>query len=143
MKKVTQFATLVAITTVLIGCSKKEAPKDSKGKSAELVLMDTYKLILQKKYDEAKKNFSPKFIEEFVTTKKTTFEAYASKDTKGWKVEWLKTKVMGNDYNDKMWRVKIIPDQGKGAQNGPGIVHDFYIIDGTWKIVFWNNYPKS
>ena len=34
-------------------------------------------------------------------------------------------------------------DEGKGAGNGPGIVHDFYQIDGVWKIVFWNHYPKT
>ncbi len=50
---------------------------------------------------------------------------------------------MGNDYNDDLWRVKIIPDEGEGAGNRPGIVHDLYRIDGKWEIVFWNHYPKT
>ncbi len=99
-------------------------------------------LILKGKYAEAQNNFSPEFIKEFVTTKNTTFVEYAS-NTNGWKVEWLKTKLVGNKYNDEMWRVKIIPDEGKGNRNGPGIVQDLYLIDGVWKIVFWNHYPKS
>lgn len=105
-------------------------------------MMETYVQILEGKYEEAQNNFSPAFIEEFVTTKDTTFVEYCSM-TKGWKVEWLKTKLMGNDYNDDVWRVKIIPDEGKGNMNGPGIVQDFYIIDGAWKIVFWGHYSKS
>ena len=105
--------------------------------------METYVLILNEKYEEAKNNFSPEFIETIVTKNNPTFVEYARKYTKNWKVEWLKTKLVGNNYNDNVWRVKIIPDEGKGALNGPGIVQDFYIIDGAWKIVFWGDYPES
>ncbi len=137
-----QSFTLLAAILFLMACSVKEPPKDSNGKTPQQVIMDTYLLILKGKYAEAQNNFSPEFIKEFVTTKNTTFVEYAS-NTNGWKVEWLKTKLVGNKYNDEMWRVKIIPDEGKGNRNGPGIVQDLYLIDGVWKIVFWNHYPKS
>ena len=66
-----------------------------------------------------------------------------NRSTEGWQASRLTTGLVGNDYNDDLWRVKIIPDEGKGKNNGPGIVQDLYMIDGVWKIVFWNHYPKS
>ena len=104
--------------------------------------MDSYVLILERKHAEAEKNFSPAFIEELITSKNTTFVEYCSM-TDGWKVEWLKTKLMGNEYNDDVWRVMIIPDEGKGKENRAGIVQDLSMIDDVWKIVFWGHYPKS
>ena len=81
---------------LLTGCSVKEAPTDSNGKTPQQVLMETYVLIVEGKHDEAKNHFSAEFIKEFVTDKNMTFADYCS-NTKGWKVEWLKTKVVGND----------------------------------------------
>ena len=134
---------IIALASILTltGCSTKEAPIDSSGNKPDQVLLDTYKLIVDGKFDEAQKNFSPDYIETFITSKNTTFEEYCSK-TKGWTSESLKTEVMGNDYNDNLWRVKIYSEIN-GSQNGPGIVQDLYIIDGEWVIVFWNHYPKS
>ena len=119
-----------------------QPPLDSKGHSPEDVLLSTYKQILKGDYSSAQESFSQAFIEEFVTTKNITFEEYCN-PTEGWQEEWLKTKLMGNDYNDDIWRVKIIPDEGKGKHNGPGIVQDLRMTDGEWKIVFWGHYPKS
>jgi hypothetical protein len=33
--------------------------------------------------------------------------------------------------------------EGKGDENGPGMVMDTMIIDGRWKFVLWSNHPKS
>jgi len=135
---------LIIIITIflLTCCSTPEPPVDLNGNTPQKVLMDTYVLILEGKYEEAKTNFSPQYIEEIMTSKNITFIEYCS-NTQGWKVEWLKTKVVGNDYNENVWRVKLIPDEGKGKHNRAGIVQDLHIIDGYWKIVFWNHYPKS
>ena len=130
------------LITMFVGCATKEAPLDSQGKSPQQVLLETYTLIIEGNYSEAEANFSPSFIDELITKNKSTFIEYCG-NAKDWKVEWLKTKVMGNDYNDNVWRVKIIPDEGKGSHNGPGIVQDLSIIDGMWKIVFWGHYKKS
>ena len=75
---------------LLTGCGAVEAPADFIGNTPQTVLLDTYKLIVNGDYDEARKNFSDKFLEKFVTTKKIAFEDYCS-NTKGWKLEWLKT----------------------------------------------------
>ena len=133
---------VLTIALLIFGCSESKPPVDSNGNTPQQVLMETYTLILNGKYDQAQNNFSPEFIEELITKNNSTFTEYCS-NTDGWKVEWLKTKLVGNDYNDNMWRVKIIPDEGKGAENRPGIVQDLYLIDGVWKIVFWNHYPKT
>lgn len=132
----------LAAAACLTGCSPGEPPLDANGQTPQQVLMETYVQIVEGDYDEAQTHFGAEFLEEFVTGKNKTLAEY-SNNTAGWKTEWLKTKLVGNDYNDDMWRVKVIPDEGKGAQNGPGIVHDFYLIDGVWKIVFWNHYPKT
>ena len=142
MKNLYRAMLLLIAVFIMFGCGAKETPKDSNGLSPEQVLMNTYTLILDGKFEAAQKNFSPEFIEEMITKNKSTFVEYC-KNTEGWKKEWLKTKLVGNDYNDNIWRVKIIPDEGKGANNRPGIVQDLHIIDGTWKIVFWGHYPKS
>lgn len=142
MKKTIVFFVLLVAVPFLAGCSEDKPPLDANGKRPEQVLMDTYVLILNDEYEAAKSNFSPEFIEELITKNNSTFGEY-TRNTEGWKVEWLKTKLVGNDYNDNLWRVKIIPDEGKGANNRPGIVQDLYLIDGVWKIVFWNHYPKS
>lgn len=142
MKITCHSVVLLAPIIFLIGCGVKEAPLDTNGKTPQQVMMDTYVLILEGNYAEAQENFSAEFINEFITTKNTTFVDYCSM-TDGWKVEWLKTKLLGNDYNDNVWRVRIIPDEGKGNENRAGIVQDLHLIDGVWKIVFWGHYPKS
>lgn len=132
----------LAAAFLIAGCSAEQPPLDSEGKTPQQVLMETYTLILEEKYTEAEKRFSPEFVKALITDNKSTFVEYCN-NTKGWQREWLKTKLVGNDYNENLWRVKIIPDEGKGAHNGPGIVQDLYMIDGEWKIVFWQHYPKS
>ena len=132
----------VLATALLAGCQSATPPTDVDGKLPQDVMMETYVAVLEGRYAEAERRFSPAFVKTFMTDRNLTLEQY-TEYTRGWKVEWLRTELVGNDYNDAMWRVKIIPDEGKGAGNGPGIVHDFYQIDGAWKIVFWNHYPKT
>ena len=124
------------------GCGTPEAPLDKNGNKPSDVLLTAYTAVVNKDFDSAKLHFSDAFIKELITDKNISFEKYCENAT-NWQVSWLKTKPMGNDYNDNVWRAKIIPDEGKGAENGPGIVHDFHLIDGVWKVVFWGHYPKS
>ena len=137
----------LAAAFLLIGCGEKQAPLDSNGNTPQQVLLETYVLIAEGEYDKAKGNFSPKYIKDFITSKDLTFIDFHSNehgiDTRGWDVKWLKTVLAGNDYNDNVWRAKLIVDEGKGKHNRPGVVHDFHLIDGVWKIVFWGDYPKS
>lgn len=146
--KLTHLLIITFISAVfLIGCSTKEAPLDSNGKTPQQVLLETYVLITEGKYDKAELNFSPKYIKDFITGRNLTFIQFHSNkqgiDTRGWDVKWLKTSLKGNDYNKNVWRVKLVVDEGKGANNRPGVVHDLHLIDGVWKIVFWGDYPKS
>ena len=142
MRKIIQLFTVLATIFVLAACGTDAPPLDSNGKTPQQVLMDTYVLIVEGNFEAAEKNFSSQFLQEFVSSKQQTFAEYC-RDTSGWKKEWLKTILVGNDYNDQVWRVKIIPDEGKGKEKGPGIVQDLHIIDGVWKVVFWGHYPKS
>jgi len=133
--------------TLLLGCAPKEAPLDANGKTPQQVLLETYTLITQGNYEDAKRNFSERYIEELITSKGRTFVDFHSDsrgiDTREWKIEWLKTNLVGNDYNDNVWRANLDVDAGRGKGNPPGVVHDFYIIDGAWKIVLWSDYPGS
>ena len=56
MKTTSQLCIVLAATFVLLSCSTKEPPKDSTGTTPEQVLLDTYVLIVEGKYDEAQKN---------------------------------------------------------------------------------------
>lgn len=134
--------TMLITTFAIVGCGTAQPPLDSQNRTPEQVMIATYTSILEDHYDEAIRNFSHEFITEFVTSKEISFEEYCQM-TAGWQVEWLNTVLVGNDYNDDVWRVKIIPDEGKGKHNGPGVVQDLHIIDGEWKIVFWGHYPRS
>ena len=140
------FAMFFAVS-LLLGCSSQKAPIDRNGKTPQQVLLETYTLITQGKYVDAKKNFSDRYIEELITSKGRTFFDFHSDphgvDTRGWKIEWLKTNLIGNNYNDNVWRANLDVDAGKGKENPPGVVHDFHIIDGAWKIILWSVYPKS
>ncbi|KAA3636361.1 MAG: hypothetical protein DWP97_02935 [Calditrichaeota bacterium] len=133
---------LIMVCALVVGCSEKKAPLDANGKSPEQVLMETYVDILYENYNKAELNFAPEYVKELITDNGSTFREYC-KNTDGWKIEWLKTTLIGNDYNNDVWRVRIYPDEGKGKENRPGIVQDMHIIDGSWKIVFWNHYPES
>ncbi len=132
---------VVAALALLLGCSEKP-PADSQGRTPQQVLLETYELILDGQYARAQENFSPQFIQTLITNNNSTFVDYCG-NIKGWRSDWLKTKLIGNDYNDNLWRVKLIPDEGKGKHNRPGIVHDLYMVDGKWTIVFWGHYPKT
>ncbi|UCD68838.1 MAG: hypothetical protein JSW48_01660 [Betaproteobacteria bacterium] len=131
----------LAALTLLVGCAEKP-PVDSQGKTPQQVLMETYHLILDGQYARARENFSPHFIDALITNNNATFIDYCG-HVKGWRSDQLKTKLMGNDYNDKLWRVKLIQDEGKGEPSRQGILHDLYIVDGKWTIVFWGHYSKS
>ena len=97
MKKLIKQAIIISILLIL-GCTTKTAPLDSEGKSPEQVMMETYTMIVEGNLDGALANFSKEYIEEFLTSKNVTFEEYCSY-AKDWKVEWLRTELMGNDYN--------------------------------------------
>jgi len=147
MKQTCSLIVLFMMMIIIVSCSKQEAPLDSNGKTPQQILLETFVLITEGKYDEAKNNYSPDYIKEFISGKDLTFvEFHTNKrgiDTTGWEVKWLKSNLIGNDYNDNVWRAEIVVDEGKGSHNRPGVVHDFYLIDGVWKIVFWNHYPKK
>ena len=141
------WAAVIIASFMFLGCGKKEAPIDANGKTPQQVLLETYSLITQGEYETGMKNFSVQYIEELITSKDQTFVQFHSNpqgiDTRNWKVEWLKSNLVGNDYNDNVWRANLDVDAGKGKDNPPGVVHDFHLIDGVWKIVLWSNYPKS
>ena len=139
MKKL---VTLFCVILLIISCSETKAPLDAHGKSPEQVLMETYIDIIYGNLDKAEQNFAPEFVKEIISDNGSTFYEYCQ-NTDGWRIEWLKTTLIGNEYNDNVWRVRIYPDEGKGKENRPGIVQDMHIIDGSWKVVFWNHYPKS
>ena len=147
MKTDRRWITVFIALILLSGCASKEAPLDANGKTPQQVLLETYTLIAQGQYEVGKKSFSARYIEELITSKGLTFVEFHSNprgiDTRDWKVEWLKTNLVGNDYNDEVWRANLDVDTGKGKENPPGVVHDFHIIDGVWKIVLWSDYPKS
>ncbi len=132
---------LLAVMLPLHGCGPKP-PVDSQGKTPQQVLMETYTLILEGQYARAQKNFSPRFIEDLITRNNSTFIEYCRK-TQGWRADWLRAKLIDNDYNDNLWRVQLFPDNGKSEENRSGIVHDLTIVDGRWTIVFWGHYSKS
>lgn len=133
----------LTFTCFFCACGKKiESPTDSKGATPESTFIKICELIIDGNLEEAQRYYSSDFIDEFITTKNVSFSEY-TKHIAGWKKEWLKTKPMGNDYNENVWRVKMIPDEGKGANNQAVVVYDFHIIDGVWKVVFWNHYPKT
>ena len=139
----------ICVVLFLLGCnSSNSPPKDTSGKTPDQFLLETYQLIVNGQFDEAEKRFSPAFLEKFVYKNYDSFSQYFLDRKTGlrssdWKSEWLKAKLIGNDYNDDLWRAKIIVDAGKGAENPPGVVNDLYLIDGVWKIVFWGDYPES
>ena len=142
-----QYLLILLTISLFFGCSTKEAPTDANGKSPQQALLETYKLITQGDYEDAKKNFSERYIEELITSKGKTFIDFHRDphgiDTRDWNIEWLKTNLVGNDYNDNVWRANLDVDAGKGKENPPGVVHDFHLIDGVWKIILWSDYPKS
>jgi len=125
---------------LLVGCTANRPPVDSQGKTPQQVVKETYTLILQGQYAQAQSNFSPKFIQALITNNNQTFIDYCAK-TRGWHPDWLKARIVGGERNENLWRVKLIPDNGKGDH--PGIVHDLYMVDGKWTIVFWGHYAKT
>lgn len=142
MKSCFQIAIPIALSSLLLACSETPPPVDADGKTPDQVLLETYTMMVSGQCEEAMDKFSDAYLQKFLTDKNKSHEEYCV-TTDGWQVSWLKAKNMGNDYNSELWRVKIIPDEGKGASNRPGVVHDLRIIDGQWKVVFWGDYPKS
>ncbi len=127
---------------LLFGCSAHRPPVDSQGKTPQQVLKETYTLILEGQYARAQSNFSPKFIETLITNNNMTFVDYCAK-TRGWRPDWLKTQVVGRAHDDNLWRVKLISSDAKGNADRSGVVHDLYLVNGKWTIVFWGDYPKT
>lgn len=133
---------VLAMSALLGACNADRPPVDSRGKTPQQVVKETYALILEGQYAQARSNFSAKFIQELITNNNRTFIDYCA-STRGWRPDRLKTVVVGKAYNEDMWRVKLIPDEGKEKVARPGVVHDLYMINGKWTIVFWGDYPKT
>jgi len=138
---------LIGIFLLLVACNKEpQAPLDSDGLTPEQVILNIFTLIIKEDFEGAKNHYSKKYIYEFMTQKNISFEDFHKNprgiDTRGWQVKNLKTEALGNHYNVNVWRAGLIVDEGKGKSNPPGAVHDFYLIDGTWKVVFWGDFPK-
>ncbi len=70
----------------------------------------------------------------------TAMDQYETLST--WTRTNLRTQLVGNDIHPEMWRVRIYSDDGLGASNPAGIVHDLVMIDGEWRIVFWGDYAN-
>ncbi len=142
--KITIKTLVLVLSSIIFGCNSPSPAVDATGQLPQDVVMETYTFIIESNYDRALENFSEQYIEEFMTSRNITFRQYADRPRKeGWKREWLRTKLVGNKYNRDVWRVEITPDEGKGKGNRATIVHDLYMIDGRWKIVFWGHYPKT
>lgn len=136
-------AVLIALVAALLfGCSADRPPVDSQGRTPQQVVTETYTLILEGQYARAESNFSPKFIDSLITNNNFTFIDYCSK-TRGWRPDRLKTTLVGRAHNDDLWRVKLVSDDGSGSAARSGVVHDLYLVDGKWTIVFWGDYPKT
>lgn len=147
MARYLQYLIVLIVLVLVTGCAGKKAPLDANNRTPAQVLLETYQLIVQGDYAAAERNFSARYVEELITSKGSDFVAFHQNpngiDVRAWQVAWLKSELVGNDYNDNVWRAKIIVDAGKGKENPPGVVHDFHLIDGVWKIVLWSDYPKS
>ncbi len=136
-----QYYFLFALFLLVTACSEQAPPLDKNGKSPDTVLLETYQLILNGKLNEAKVAFDPRLLQAVLPpTNPDTFESFYEKQTADWKRELLKTAVVGNDYSDAVWRVRIWNDDGTGSA---GAKQDLAIIDGEWKIVLWSDFSKS
>ena len=138
----TLLGALVVAAALLAGCQSAAPPPDVDGKLPQDVMLEVYTAVLEGRYADAEKRFSPAFVKTFMTDRNLSLEQY-TEYTRGWKVEWLKTELVGNDYNDDLWRVRTTPDAGRGKSNPAGAVNDLYLIDGHWKVAFWDHFPKS
>lgn len=135
-----RFYFLLALILFVTACGEQAPPLDKNDKSPDTVLLETYQLILDGKLIEAKATFDPRLLQAVLPpTNPDTFESFYQKQTAGWQRELLKTAVVGNDYSDAVWRVRIWNDDGTGSA---GAKQDLAIIDGEWRIVFWGDFPK-
>ncbi|MGD2141321.1 MAG: hypothetical protein PVH25_13055, partial [Burkholderiales bacterium] len=126
----------------LAGCITQGPPVDSLGKTPQQVLEETYTLILQGQYARAQANFSPQFIRDLITNNNSTFIEYCAR-TRNWRPRGLKTTLLGNSFNDNLWRIKLTAVDGKDGQDRTDIIHDLYMVDGKWTIVFWGDYQHA
>jgi hypothetical protein len=132
----------LAMAALLAGCNSDKPPVDSLGKTPQQVVKETYTLILEGQYAQASSNFSAKFIQELITNNDRTFIDYCA-STSGWRPDRLKAELVGKAYEANLWRVKLIPGDDQGHVDRAGVVHDLYMINGRWTIVFWGDYPKT
>ena len=132
----------LAMVALLGGCNADRPPVDSRGKTPQQVVKETYALILEGQYAQARSNFSAKFIQELITNNDRTFIDYCA-STKGWRPDRLKTQLIGKAYDGDLWRVKLIPGDDNEKTDRAGVVHDLYMINGNWTIVFWGDYPNT
>lgn len=133
---------MFATAALLGGCNMDRPPVDSRGMTPQQVVKETYALILEGQYAQARSNFSAKFIRELITNNNRTFIDYCA-STNGWRPDRLKTKLVGKAYDQDLWRVKLIPGNGDEKVDRAGVVHDLYMINGKWTIVFWGDYPNT
>ena len=132
----------LAMVALLGGCNVDRPPVDSRGKTPQQVVKETYALILAGQYALARSNFSARFIHELITNNDRTFIDYCA-STKGWRPDKLKAELVGKAYDENLWRVKLIPGDDNEKADRAGVVHDLYMIDGKWTIVFWGDYPNT
>lgn len=138
MKLILSIAALLLITA----CSPMESPRDTNGSKPEDIMLKIYIHFSNNECDKARQYFSAEYIATIITGNKLSFTDFCQKYT-SWQEKWLRVELVGNDYNKDLWSVRVIPDEGLGKKNRAGAVQEFYMIDGQWKIVFWNHYPKS
>jgi len=139
---------LMVVILFLSACNEvKQAPLDTQGLTPEQVMFKIFVLITKGYYEEAETHYSKQYINEFMTKKNISFKEYHENsrgiDTRGWLQQTLRTEPVGNNYNKDVWRVNLNVDEGKGKSNPVGVVHDFYLINGFWKVVFWGDYPRT
>ena len=132
----------LAMAAVLAGCNGEKPPADSLGRTPQQVVKETYALMIEGQYARARSNFSAKFIQELITKNDRTFIDYCA-STNGWRPDRLRTELVGKAYEADMWRVKLMPGDDNGQVDRAGVVHDLYMINGKWTIVFWGDYPKT
>ncbi|PCJ62806.1 MAG: hypothetical protein COA79_01400 [Planctomycetota bacterium] len=138
----------ILLTTVIFlffGCSgEKEFPVDKNGIKPDVFLKNTYALILEKKYDEAKNNYDEKYINSFSKKDGSTFKGSVREKVFGWDPSPSKLKVtrLGNVYNVKtgLWFLSIHSEEESGKRNRIGVACHVKLLNDEWKIVSWMDY---
>ena len=140
-----QLALTILISLTVAACGKNAPPPtDSAGQTPEQVVMKAYEFMFSGDFEGAKALFDERLIKAiFPPTHPQGFTGHYQEQIEPWTLANLKTKIIGNNYNDDVWRVRIWSEDGKGAENPAGAQHDLAIINGRWLLVNWSDFPKS